>query len=544
MPRVPAKVEIGRVGSAANIMCNGPSVPKAVRGVHADAALPVDILRERADSRSRLVARAVARQHPGRTPITGGFERGTAPYAPGSISAILVILAFSDFLTNQDAAASGHWLVSARVTGHADAEANCPRTRTMSTVALLDRLGDTATSARRSAKDASAMARSGANWKEKIGWSGYEYDEGACRQCKARSPEGVAAAAKAVADKAAADKAASEKAAAERAAAAKAAAEQVVAAREREAKAAAAKAAAQKAAAQKAATEKALLEKDLVPWFCAVGFHPADAFDLAMILLRNGVRVPGSALAQTDEHICRLLYQAGLPDGLAVQVPLLLEALRSVRASRSAVAATINPGQDVGDWLRADVGLDDVSATEIEAVFKADGVEMDSVGVILAQEEGEIEELVASLPVGVRLPLLEALRDVRAGRLKPRPDPASTRAVLEVVWCVTEEVAPWLTALPTMTPKGVSAVEAACHARGIRTKGCLLAQRSPALSEIMTQLPKGPQKPLQDAIRSARKAGLGWNVSGTPRDASAFEPTATLTTQRAVTWRSKRGADS
>jgi hypothetical protein len=32
-------------GSAADAMCNGPSVPKPVRGVLADAALPVDILR-------------------------------------------------------------------------------------------------------------------------------------------------------------------------------------------------------------------------------------------------------------------------------------------------------------------------------------------------------------------------------------------------------------------------------------------------------------------------------------------------------------------
>jgi len=212
-----------------------------------------------------------------------------------------------------------------------------------------------------------------------------------------------------------------------------------------------------------------------------------------------------------------------------VQVPLLLEALRSVRASRSAVAATINPGQDVGDWLRADVGLDDVSATEIEAVFKADGVEMDTMGLILAQEEGEIEELVVSLPAGVRMPLLEALHDARAGRLKPRPDPASTRAVLEAAWCVSEEVATWLTTLPTMNPKAVSAVGVACLARGIRTKGSLLAQSDPTLVALVSQLPKGPQKPLQDAMRSARKEGLGWRLSGTPRDASTFEPPATPT---------------
>ncbi|KAJ1467362.1 hypothetical protein T484DRAFT_1859057, partial [Baffinella frigidus] len=323
---------------------------------------------------------------------------------------------------------------------------------------------------------------------------------------------------------AAADKAAAERAAAERAAAAKAATE----------KAAAEKAAFAKAAAERAAAEKAILEKDLVPFLCAVGFHPADASDLGTILLRNGVRVPVSALAQTDEHICLLLHKAGLPDGLAVQVPLLLDALRSVRASRSAVAAATNPGQDVGDWLRDDVGFDNVSATEIEPVFTAQDVEMDTMGVVLAQEEGEIVELVASLPVGVRLPLLEALHDARAGRLKPRPDPASTRAVLEAAWCVTEEVAAWLTTLPSMNTKGVRAVVAACHARGIRTKGCLLAQSNKIISELLSVLPKGPQKPLQDAMRSARKEGLGWNVSGTPRDASAFESLATFATFQAA----------
>jgi len=44
LPRALEGLDAGQ-GSAANIMCNGPSVPKAVRGVHADAALPVDILR-------------------------------------------------------------------------------------------------------------------------------------------------------------------------------------------------------------------------------------------------------------------------------------------------------------------------------------------------------------------------------------------------------------------------------------------------------------------------------------------------------------------
>ena len=294
-------------------------------------------------------------------------------------------------------------------------------------------------------------------------------------------------------------------------------------------KAAAEKADAEKAAAEKAAAEKALLETGLQNWLSNAGFHPADAFDFGTILLRNGVRVPVSALAQTDEHLCRLLHKAGLPNGLVVQVPLLLDALRSERASRGAVSAAIDPGQDVGDWLRDDVGLDQVSAAEIEAVFKAEDVEMDSMGVILAQEEGEVDELVASLPAGVRQPLLEALSDARAGRLKPRPDPANTRAVLETAWCVSGEVAAWLTALPSMNAKGVSAVEAACLARSIRTKGSLLAQSATVLSELVAQLPKGPQKPLQNAIRSARKEGLGWNLSATPRDASTFEPLATLT---------------
>ena len=289
------------------------------------------------------------------------------------------------------------------------------------------------------------------------------------------------------------------------------------------------KAAAEKAAAESAAAEKALLEKGLLPWLSNSGFHSADAVDFGTILLRNGVRMPVSALAQTDEHLCRLLHKAGLPDGLAVQVPLLLDALRSVRASRGAVAAAVDPGQDVGAWLRDDVGLDDVSAAETEAVFKADDVEMESMGVIMAQEEGEIDDLVASLPAGVRQPLLEALRDARTGLLKPRPDPASARAVLEAAWCVSEEVAAWLTALPSMNPKGVSAVESACLARSIRTKGALLAQSDTVLAELVAQLPRGPQKPLQDAIRSARREGLGWNLAATPRDASAFEPPATLT---------------
>jgi hypothetical protein len=279
---------------------------------------------------------------------------------------------------------------------------------------------------------------------------------------------------------------------------------------------------------QAAAAEKALLEAGLLPWLTSLGFHPADAWDLAVTLVRNGVRVPVSVLAQTDDYIARLFSKAAL--GLAVQVPLLLHAVRAVRASRSGVATEINPKQDVGDWLRDNVGLDGLSAQEIEAVFKSKDVEMDSMGVILAQEEGEIDALVASLPPGVRQPLIEALRDARDDLLKPRPDPSSTPAVLEAAWCVSEEVATWLTALPSMNPKGVSAVEAECNARSIRTKGSLLAQSEGVLSNIVSQLPKGPQKPLQDAIRSARKEGLGWNLSATPRDASALEAPAALST--------------
>jgi hypothetical protein len=228
--------------------------------------------------------------------------------------------------------------------------------------------------------------------------------------------------------------------------------------------------------------------------------------DVALACVRQTVYCALSLCTLPEEDLCKALKP--LPPGLWCFMPMIIKAVRACNAARQAATPTAF-NATVKDWMLG-VGLNGAMAEAVELVLSAEG--MGSKGLVMHQEQDELEEVAKKMPAPAMHAFLATVQDARNQQqftlgLPPR--------VIQDKWAAP--LKPFLVQLGTFDDATIQKIETACgnDTLKIRCIFGLFAMEDSELSKALTaaNLPPIVQKALITNIQNeADRCDTQWVV--------------------------------
>ena len=246
--------------------------------------------------------------------------------------------------------------------------------------------------------------------------------------------------------------------------------------------------------------------RKLMPWFESIGLPRQDAMDVALACVRQKVYCALSLCTLPEEDLCKALRP--LPPGLWCYMPMIIQAVRVCKTDRRAATPTAL-NATVKDWMR-DAGLNEAMAEAVGLVLTAEG--MRSKGLVMAQEQHELELVARKMPAPAMHIFLATVQDARNQQqftlgLPPR--------LIQDKWAAP--LKPFLVQVGTFDDATIREIETACGNDDLKIRCifALCAMEDSELSRALTaaNLPPIVQKMLINEIQNkADRIDTQWVV--------------------------------